>query len=1134
MLYRYQSHHLYNIFYSWSENVRNLSNSNVLSPATVVVPNMDLAQWLKVHQAEQEGICANIQFELPAAFLKRLFLVRHTIGNHQLLDKKNLRWMIFTLLGDAALSGTHSDEWSNLIAWIKRGKSQIEQKSLRWELSGQIADVYDQYILFRPDWLESWAPTNFVKLIQTELPELDNQNGWQPSLWLALRKRWPNVSTRSELLLELIESLKFNERVGSYHLPDAIHVIGISTLSGAMTEALILLSKHIDVHWYQLNNETFESVESTEKKNPFFYNLQRNQRDYVGLLSQIVQRNNIIVNDISVKNSIALRSDNPLKSTLSSIKENILNPDSKLNIVVDDFESYSIHRCHSARREVEILHDRLLYLFEKNDFRPGDVAIVSPDPDLYAPFIKEVFNSVETGKPTIPIRISGQSQSEISVIADILINGLSLATSRFKSTEVLEWLRYGPVLGDILDEAGLHNTLQRWIIDQRIRWGSYKEHVIELGFDLEGRHTWKHGLDRLLLSWMTSEDQDVVFDKILSGSAVLTQNEIRLLSRLMNVFEVLDEIRQSAKKENTATEWRDLINRFIDEIFGEDSEYKRSISTIKSSLLQLLRLEEENVLTEPISFQVVKDYLSEFLDKSGLGRSWHPGYVTFTGMVALHQIPYKMVAIIGLNDGSMPGRSSVSTFDLLSNRYRPGDRVRRQSDQQLFLDYVLTTETCLHLSYTGLRQTDNKPLTPSVMITMMQDFLKLNWSDKSDYIHSLVYQHHLQPFHKEYFQSDSNMPSYSKRNATLSQNMNSLPQVNDWIIPEEDLFAKKDEVVDLTVDELVSFYRNSTRYVLRNIHRIDLYESDIPDSDEEPFELNHLVFWQIRTEIIRRLLRGNLEQPQNFKRELELKGVLPDAIAGELSMDKINEQLKSVQSEIEKTGIDISLFSPLELDLVKDVNGRQVHIKGNVGLVYENVALFADASSNKPKHCLRIWVQHILINLVKPVESCVIFNDATLIFRELKYEEASIRLNNLLWFYLMAQNSLAPVFPECANVYNKMLKESGNAGEQAANAILEAILERSDEDSGSYTPNYVKELSDEWVNLAFGDKNPLLNRTSDMSDLADLSLMTHAAFKEGELITENDFRTFEHFTVFAVKVMEIMQEDVTERRGDGK
>jgi exodeoxyribonuclease V gamma subunit len=1132
MLYRYQSHHLSSLFSSWAENTESSSDKNPLSPLTVIVPNMDLSQWLKVHQAELAGISANIRFELPASYLKSLFTLRHQAEGSRLMDKQELQWMIFTLLGDVHQSAYKSSEWSTLRNWVNRGNSPSESKNLRWEIAAQIADVYDQYILFRPDWLEMWSPTKLVHSDQSDSPLLDDQNAWQPVLWDALRKRWPSVLTRAELLLELIESLRSGRDVALYKLPKVLHVYGLQTLSGAMTEAILLLSKYTDVHWYQLNNETFEGVDTSAKSNSFFHNLQRNQRDFTGLIDQIVQRNGIEITEISVFSGLSGSDKSKNISTYGAVKAKIINPASETTISTRDFDSISIHRCHSARREVEVLYDRLLHHFESGDLRPGDVAIVSPDPELYAPFIKEVFGALEPGKPSIPIRVSGQFQTELSIVANVLKTGLKLATSRFKSTEVLEWLSMGPVLGEYLDQTGLHNTLQRWVIDQKIRWGSNAEHVQELGFELDGRHTWQQGLNRLLVSWMTSEDQDIVFKNYLSGSPVLTQSEIGLLSRLISLINALEDIRQLAQKECSAAEWHDAIDQFLETVFLDKTTYKRSIATISTSLKQLIQLETDGILNESIPFDIVEDYLTNILDKKGLGRAWHPGYATFTGMVALHQIPYKLVAIIGLNDGTLPGRTAVSAFDLISTSYRAGDRVRRQADQQLFLDYLLTTEKILHLSYTGLRQSDNKPLAPSVMLTMLQDFMRQHWPGSEDYLKNLVCQHYLQPFHPSYFVANSGFPSYSIRNAKLSQNVNSVTKVKGWILPEKDPFVIDTSAKELTVNELEYFCRDATKYVLRDIHKIDLFETDVPDADDEPFDINHLELWKIRDRYINDILKGSSIDFKSVRRELDLKGIVPDAMAGDLSMVNVQEQLNAIQDEIALANLDFKSLQPVILDETLDVQGRLVRLTGNPGMVHGDQAFFFLASNSKSKHIFRLWLKHVLINLSRPIKSHLIFNDKKHQIRGFSREEAESRLRNLLWFYFMAEQTLVPVFPVSATSYLQDLKKSNSDNsEQVALSTLENMIDTSANNSDERAPDYVSELSTDWVKLAYGDTSPLLNRNSDANDLKHLRLMTINQLKENEWISDVELKTYEHFTVFAIKVMGLMDKDIEEWGG---
>src|SRR5690606_2834763 len=367
------------------------------------------------------------------------------------------------------------------------------------------------------------------------------------------------------------------------------------------------------------------------------------------------------------------------------------------------------------------------------------------------------------------------------IVADVLLKALDITNSRFKVTEILDWLGLAPVLGDFLDETGLRGTLNRWIEEQRIRWGSGKNHIKDIGFELEGRHSWMYGLQRILLARIASEAQDVVFDGQLSGSAITSKNENMLLGRLLRIISALDEFRITSISAHSLSDWSDLFQDLLDSIIVNDNWISKC-DKIRSVLHGMKQLNED-LLSEDVSLEIARDYLKLRLESGGLGRAWHPGYVTFTGMVALHQFPYKVVAMIGLNDGSLPGRTPVTAFDLLSKNYQPGDRIRRQGDRQMFLDYLITTEDVLHISYTGLRQTDNKQVAPSVMVTALIDNLK-RWNRKFGVQAPAEIAHRLQPFHSSYFDGLGDSKSYSKYYAEIAKKLQGTAKVRGSIIPE--------------------------------------------------------------------------------------------------------------------------------------------------------------------------------------------------------------------------------------------------------------------------------------------------------------------------------------------------------------
>ena len=147
-----------------------------------------------------------------------------------------------------------------------------------------------------------------------------------------------------------------------------------------------------------------------------------------------------------------------------------------------DTGSIRIHVCHSARREVEVLHDYLLDLFETTEVRPGDVAVVTPDPDAYRPFVEEVFPA---SRQPMALHVAGARRGVGEAGTDVMLRSLNLVGTRYKVPDVLDWLETGPVLGDLTDRTGLRHTLHNWVMRQRIRWGIDPGQLQRAGFPAE-------------------------------------------------------------------------------------------------------------------------------------------------------------------------------------------------------------------------------------------------------------------------------------------------------------------------------------------------------------------------------------------------------------------------------------------------------------------------------------------------------------------------------------------------------------------------------------------------------------------------------------------------------------------------
>ena len=127
----------------------------------------------------------------------------------------------------------------------------------------------------------------------------------------------------------------------------------------------------------------------------------------------------------------------------------------------------------------------------------------------------------------------------------------------------------------------------------------------------------------------------------------------------------------------------------------------------------------------------------------------------------MRAIPFRVVALLGMNDGDYPRSRIPMDFDLMAQDYRPGDRSRREDDRYLFLEALLSAREHLHVSWVGRSIHDNEERPPSVLVAQLRDHLAAGWRLAGDeasrkrsrprLLHALTVEHRLQPFHPAYF-----------------------------------------------------------------------------------------------------------------------------------------------------------------------------------------------------------------------------------------------------------------------------------------------------------------------------------------------------------------------------------------------
>ncbi|MEE4461264.1 exodeoxyribonuclease V subunit gamma [Azotobacter chroococcum] len=218
-----------------------------LENEVVLVQSNGIAQWLKLALAGQDscGIAAAIQVELPARFLWRSY--RTLLGGADIplespLDKAPLTWRLMRLLPNL-LEG---EAFAPLSRFLE-GDADLRK---RHQLAERLADLFDQYQVYRADWLADWAEgRDQLRTSRNGARPLDEAVRWQPALWRALLEdvgRDAVAASRAGVHLRFVERLRTLEAAPP-GLPRRVIVFGISSLPAQTLEALATLARFSQV-----------------------------------------------------------------------------------------------------------------------------------------------------------------------------------------------------------------------------------------------------------------------------------------------------------------------------------------------------------------------------------------------------------------------------------------------------------------------------------------------------------------------------------------------------------------------------------------------------------------------------------------------------------------------------------------------------------------------------------------------------------------------------------------------------------------------------------------------------------------------------------------------------------------------
>src|SRR5690606_10465009 len=230
------------------------------------------------------------------------------------------------------------------------------------------------------------------------------------------------------------------------------------------------------------------------------------------------------------------------------------------------------------------------------------------------------------------------------------------------------------------------------------------------------------------------------FYTVESADSVADMQQIAAFAALVQSLAQHLRMRQEAR---SLSAWEHFISQTIENLLWvDDLEQDEHMQNIMHKLEHSEELDE--LLKEQlISYEVFSTRFIEKLNNETQQATFLSRGITFCSPLPFRSIPFKIIALLGLNYDSFPRKEQRLDFDLMSKQPQLGDRNITNNDKHLFLESLLSAQNALYLSYIGRSIKDNKPLPPSILIDELLDYIQLAAGPQTDVRKILVEEHPL-------------------------------------------------------------------------------------------------------------------------------------------------------------------------------------------------------------------------------------------------------------------------------------------------------------------------------------------------------------------------------------------------------
>lgn len=936
---------------------------SLLTPDIVLIPQVAMRRWLQATLAETHGIAANLQFLTPGEFVARALDANPGSATGQVsgpaaddLDAAGLHWRLYAALTDAALLARPA--MAQLAAYLSN-----DDVLKPWALAGELASVFEKYQAWRRDWLLRWDAG----------AEPDDP---QAILW---RRIAQGRQYRARRIHDYLSGFEGHGKPLPKGLPTRVFAFATLNVSPDVLRVIATQARVGTLHFYmptptraywgdlQTLAEKLRSGESDPFAPGDGLHIGENRllqawgaagRDFVAVLGsyEVVHPSGEIAAYVDPEDDSrpTLASGGLSDSLLHRLQRDLFHrraqPLQRLAALRRDDPSLQIHACHTRLRELQVLHDQLRGLLEDPRFdpplQPREIAVLAPDIDPYVPYLEAVFGGRE-GADFIPYALADTSPLAGEPLAEVFVHLLGLPVSRFGLNEILDLLASSPIAAAAGLDTAAFDRLHGWLLAAGARWGLDAAHRQAHDAPADDAFTWQFALDRLLLGHASGSDEDIVagFDQRVAPWPELEGSALDALDALIRLLRVLARHQKTLAQALTPAQWRERLLGLLGALLPDEpaaAADQRALDRLRKLIEDFARQAERAGFDATVPAEVVRAHFAATLAAADTRAPLLTGGVSFGRMVPMRLLPFRVICVLGLNDGDFPRRDPAAglsrlTAELGTDQRRHGDRSLREDDRFLFLQLFAAAQDVFYVSYLGADPRDGSVREPSALVSELIDAAADQHADLAAAARALVVRHPLQPFAPAAFGGDDEPRRFSYRRQWWPA-AGSLSGARQPLAPWFDapLSTPGGSDVDasperaLSLDALRRFFLDPAGQFLVQRLGLRLPEDINAAGDIEPLVVpaRGLEKMQLQSALVSAVLDGHEDA---LHARLRARALLPSGALGERQFQVLLEQTRPVADAYAQwRGDDVATSRLYEIDIDGlRLHGRVDNIHGN-------------------------------------------------------------------------------------------------------------------------------------------------------------------------------------------------------------